>query len=126
MPTDTKEAPTRAPLSWIEEREVKRLLHKWWMAAYYELRGQGHDEITASDIVNANALDWRPHARAEVLKGRQPRLVAQSKESRAENLSARIDALQRDLAAFKLSHDGGTPELDAQILAWLKTVSTET
>jgi hypothetical protein len=44
-----------------------------------------------------------------------------SKQTRAADLSARIEALQHDLAAFKLSH-GSEPELDAQILTWLRAV----
>jgi hypothetical protein len=105
---------------------VKRLLDKWRWEFYHELRGQGHDELSADSLVRATSPDWRPRARAEILKVRTPRLVVLSKETRAENLSARIDALQRDLAAFKLSHGGGTPELDAQVLAWLEAISTET
>ena len=57
-------------------------------------------------------------------KTRKPRLVPFGKDEKAGESSHRLDALQRDLAAFKRLH-GAEPELDAQVLAWLRAISTE-
>jgi hypothetical protein len=61
----------------------------------------------------------------KVMGGERAGAVALSKKTRAEDLSVRIEALQCDLAAFRLSH-GGDPELDAKVVAWLKAILTET
>jgi hypothetical protein len=51
-------------------------------------------------------------------------MVVHGKDEKAVDLSYRIDAPQRDLALFRKLH-GPEPELNAQVLAWLKAVCAE-
>jgi hypothetical protein len=113
-----------SPRDWIEEREVSRLVDQWAQEFRAELRGHGHDESSAEGIVVENLSDWRAYARAQVRKTRKPRLVVLGRDDKAEDLSFRLDALRRDLESFHKLH-GPEPELDEQVLAWLKAISTE-
>ena len=148
MPTDAKnETSTKPPkridgVNKIDGFEGHRAdeLVKQWSENY---RARNPDKLkTRAEIEQAivsSQSDWRTYALAEVAqtralwRARKPATawavselgpLALSKQARAEDLGQRIEALQHDLAAFKLSH-GGEPQLDAKILAWLRTVVDE-
>ena len=146
MPTDTKNETAPKPridgvdrLDGFEGHRADELV-KEWSQAY---RARNPDKLRSSaeieQAILASQPDWRAHALAEVAhtralwRARKPASawavselgpLALSKQTRAEDLSARIEALAHDLAAFKLSH-GSEPELDAKVRAWLRAVVVE-
>ena len=146
MPTDAKnETPAKPRIDGVDrldgfEGHRADELVKQWSQAY---RARNPDKLKSSAEIEQAILssqsDWRTYALAEVAqtralwRARKPASawtvselgpLALSKQTKAEDLSARIEKLQHDLAAFKLSH-GGKPELDAQILTWLRAVVAE-
>jgi len=145
LTTDAKDdAPTSRidgvdRIDGFEEQAADRLVERWSR----EYRQRNPDKLKSSaeieQVIISSRSDWRAYALAQInstralWRARTPAKawtvselgpLALSKKTRAKDLSAQIDALQRDLAAFKLSH-GGEPELDAQIIAWLKAVCAE-
>ena len=134
MPTDAKDdAPTSRidgvdRIDGFEEQAADRLVEQWSQ----EYRQRNPDKLKSSieieRAIASSRSDWLAYAHAEIKgaratwRARTPAkawtaselgLLALSKKTRVEDLSQRIEALQRDLAAFKLAH-GGDPELDAQ------------
>ena len=108
-----KIATFRAEYSGVYDRReldgiIAEKIETW---RFYARREAQHDQPSAAGPV------------AEVRNTRKPKVVS-DKDRKVDDLMRRIDALQRDLELFRKFH-GPERELDAQIIEWLKAISTD-